>query len=176
MKKLLVLMAITVIFASCGMPIKKHAQESTGTRLFATTDSVFSEYISKFEQEGKKYYGNDFKVGDIPVNFGDTGNPDFDGVCIMYSNGTREVLIKKEWWDNRGVTSKEMMIFHELGHCRLDKDHDNETVPVEHGTVKVSLMNSVLPSATTYIQYKAGYLAELFQSTKEVLKNLVASK
>lgn len=177
MKKLITLTALALLFVSCGANLGKHTKESTGTRMFATTDSVFSSYIKKFEEEGRKHYGNDFSVGDIPVNFGETDNESYDGVCIKYTNGTKEIIIKKEWWDNRGETSKEMMIFHELGHCRLDKDHDNETVTMENNAVvKMSLMNEVLPSTYSYVQYKAGYLADLFQSTKEVLKNLVATK
>lgn len=178
MKKLTILLILSFIFTSCGANLNKHTKESSGTRMFATTDSTFSAYVKKFEEEGRNYYGANFSVGDIPINFGDTQDENYDGVCIKYTNGAKEIIIKKEWWDARdNVTSREMMIFHELGHCRLDKDHDNELIPTEDGTiVKTSLMNAVLPATSTYITYKAGYLAELFQNTKEVLKGLVASK
>lgn len=166
---------LPILLVSCGLPLK-HAKSSNGTRQFTSSDSTFSKYITKFETDAKARYGTDFSVGDIPINFGDTGNDGYDGVCISYSDGTKEIIIEKDWWEDRGETSREMMIYHELGHCRLDRDHDDETIETDdHKIVKMSLMNSILPGPNHYILYKDGYLEELFKKTKQTLDKLVSN-
>ena len=171
MKNTLLLLLLTFILASCGAVNKKHIQHLEGSKQFATSNSVFSPYVDSFTKNARTYLSRpSFVVGDIPVNFGDTTKDEFDGVCNSYSDGTKEVLIKKSWWDRASVHQREVMIYHELGHCSLNRDHDTELITKDSYQVKASIMNPTIPGSSHYLQYKTSYLTELFTYDKEPLK------
>ena len=47
------------------------------------------------------------------------------GVCRTWSNGDREVLINKDWWNGTTDPYRKILIFHELGHCYFNRSHDS---------------------------------------------------
>lgn len=171
MQKILGLLSILIILSSCGVPFGKDLKRGNRgeTRQFSTTNPQFSELIKEFEKDGKEYKSDSsFVKGDVPVNFGDTEDEQFDGVCIIYSNGEREVLIKESWWKHASDTQKKLLVYHELGHCSLDRDHDESTVDINGHHYKLSIMNPIIPSTYSFIDdaRKTGYLDELFNETK----------
>ena len=65
---------------------------------------------------------------------------------------------------------KKQMIFHELGHCRLGREHNSDTIQTDAGeTVKISIMNPVIPASYLYQKYQSGYDQELFTTDKTKL-------
>lgn len=178
-KKLTLLATMTILITSCGVPLPLQkdlvVKDIKAVRQFATTNPVFSEYIKEFEQQGKVITGEgSFSVGDIPINFGDTENEAFQGVCFQYPDGTREVIIRKNWWDAADKDYRESLLFHELGHCRLDREHTEEIfLTQEERSYKASLMSSVIVGPKDYKDYKEEYLKELFlQKTDDLLTSL----
>jgi hypothetical protein len=170
--------SLLVLLLACGIqvPGKKHDivhVRGATTKLHDSSNEQFQPYIEKFEFHGRREFNDPkFKVGDIPINFGDTTNPDYDGVCLVYSDETKEIIIRKSWWDRAHPLQREMMVFHELGHCRLGRTHEEETVPVGERPLKVSLMNPVIPDSTTYESAREGYISELFTYSTNRLMSL----
>lgn len=167
----LAMLSLVLILTSCGVKTNsKHTQYLEGSKQYAVSASEFDPYIKRFEEEAKKNLGiSDFKVGDIPINFGDTVNDEFDGVCNTYSDGTQEIFIKKSWWESTDETQREVMIFHELGHCRLGRDHDDELRAKGSHTYKLSIMYPVIPTTNDYSAQRTAYLTELFLENKTPL-------
>lgn len=148
--------------------------KGVSTKLHSRTDTTFSAYVDQFEIQAKVETGNqNFKVGDVPVNFGDTTDPDFDGVCLIYDDNSKEVIIKKSWWDKAHPIKRRIMVFHELGHCRLGRTHDSSTVEVNGQQVKTSIMHPIIPDQSTYGTNEEGYLRELFTKNKDRLYGLL---
>lgn len=85
------------------------------------------------------------------------------GVCIKYSSGEREILIRESAWNTFSDRKKEILIFHELGHCALNREHDNTL----RNDKKVSIMNSSLLNQDLYSYLEDSYLIELFQNSKD---------
>ncbi len=171
MNSISLLLIFTITFAtSCGLPLSMRndrVSKSVETRQFTSTDPTFSTYISSFERIAIEKTGDtSFRIGDIPINFGDTENPHFQGVCFEYSDGSKEVIIKKEWWDSADENYRESLLFHELGHCRLNREHDNTLIPSNDGDKKLSMMSAVIVNSNEYSQNKEAYLTELF--TKDI--------
>lgn len=162
---LLLLMAFAS--SSCGkiIPDSKYSEEK---RQYSTTDSTFEEFIFNFEQEASARLNiADYKIGDIPINFGETSDDKYKGICVTYANGEKEIIVAKKWWDSASYTKKEIFIFHELGHCALGRDHNDELVKVGDSEFqKLSLMNSFLPSSFDYLDYREEFLIELFTENK----------
>ena len=153
--------------SSCGVPLPLQSdlmiRGENAVRQFSTTDSAFTSYVEEFEQLGKTINQDvKFEVGDIPINFGNIKNESYQGVCYTYTDGTREVIIRKSWWDNHTDDYRRSLIFHELGHCRLDRDHLDETHEVNGEVMKISMMNSVIIRPRDYTRYTNPYHNELF--------------
>jgi hypothetical protein len=47
------------------------------------------------------------------------------GTCTTNGYGLRHVSIDLPFWKIADLFEREMLIFHELGHCALDRDHNN---------------------------------------------------
>lgn len=159
--------------SSCGLPLHRDlvVKNKGEVRQFSSTNPLFNNIVSQFEQAGRQYSGNSqFTVSNVPVNFGNTENEKFEGVCFSYPDGTTEVIIREAWWNSASQALKESLLYHELGHCVLGRDHDNETFSVDGTTHKASMMNSVIVNSSKYTSYKAGYLTELFTYSKQVLQ------
>lgn len=167
-----VALSILILISSCGLPIGRDlvVKNKGEVRQFESSNPLFASIVSQFEAAGKQYSGNpNFSAGHVPVNFGNTENEAFEGVCFSYPDGTTEVIIREAWWNSASQSLKESLLFHELGHCVLNRDHDNETHEANSYTYKASLMNSVIVNSNQYNQFKAGYLTELFTLNKTPL-------
>lgn len=167
-------------FNSCGLPLHRDlvVKNKGEVRQFNSSNPVFANIVTQFEQAGRQYSGNpNYTVGDVPVNFGDTENESFEGVCFSYPDGTTEVIIRESWWNSASQALKESLLFHELGHCALGRDHTNETIDVNGVSWKASMMNSVIVNSGQYNSHRAGYLSELFtQTTSSLLQSLGVSQ
>ncbi len=144
------------------------------TKFYAQTNSTFEEYVRAFEESAAQELNNlDYKVGDIPINFGTPQEAKFDGVCYIYEDGTKEIIIRQSFWNSAGAIQKRVLIFHELGHCALGRSHDDETITHSGTVYKTSMMNSEIPSSMHYLSAEAEYLLELFTLNKNPLKQKI---
>jgi hypothetical protein len=72
----------------------------------------------------------------------------------------RLILIDEYYWEQIDYWRKEMIVFHELGHCELDLDHDNGITTEKFYSRPLSIMyEDVIPD---YFFYREEYIAELF--------------
>lgn len=178
MNKVLLTFIALFLTASCGIPLPLQkdlvVKDLDAVRQFSQTDPTFASFVQEFELRGRVILNDgSFSVGDIPINFGDTENPNFQGVCFEYPDGTKEVIVKKEWWDNVNDEYRESLLFHELGHCRLGRDHLDEVVTHSGSSHKVSMMNSVIVQPNTYKNHKEQYQIELYTyNTDELFHSL----
>jgi hypothetical protein len=83
------------------------------------------------------------------------------GICSFSDFTPNQIRIDKEIWDQSSPSFREYVVFHELGHCVLDREHLDDTLP---GGICKSLMNS--NTSPCYTQYNAGlrtaFIDELF--------------
>ncbi|MEL7121054.1 MAG: putative metallopeptidase [Bacteroidota bacterium] len=92
---------------------------------------------------------------------------DDDGVagqCTYRSHAPNSVLIDQEFWDVASDLAKEYVVFHELGHCQLGREHREDAHA--NGTC-VSMMRSGLGNCRdNYSRFtRVSYLNELFDSS-----------
>jgi hypothetical protein len=145
MKKTLI--AFFIGLTSCGKP--------------AFHDQAFSIYLSNFSS----YYN--VSVAGTTVEF-ETLEDDAVGVCDMSDN---EIKIDPEYWYNADDYEKEELIYHELGHCVFNLEHNEDLVQMPNMPVgammPVSIMYPYTLDSTLYAENRDYYLAEL---KKEIAK------
>lgn len=84
--------------------------------------SGFESQVYAFEAAGGSVgvpiYIDDLVIVETP-NLSSGGTED-DGICHPgNATNTPEIEVRKEYWDSASDVSKEVLLFHELGHCIL---------------------------------------------------------
>lgn len=117
---LLTLIWGTFILCSCGRAIPGYINDKT--------EEVFIPYMEAF--------GTECSVPYIPIRIGfGLHDEKKAGICMTYSKQEilarvqvyEEILINETWWQQYNEDKRKWLIFHEMGHCALGKEHsDND--------------------------------------------------
>lgn len=138
MKTLLLISLI--LLTSCNLPTKKQKRTS------GLTDPYFDDYISEFEDYCNYYTNQDCEVT-TTINFVDTfKNSNALARCYNWENAniTNEVLVKLSTWRDLDEVQRRVLIAHELGHCELNRGHNDAVYEVEGKHIPLSVMNTYL--------------------------------
>lgn len=128
-----------------------------------SVDPAFTTYVESFT-EAAKAQGKDVNV-DESINFGAVSGQDTAGNCDKGFLKSASIIIDKSTWDQASDSTKTMLIWHELGHCVLNRDHKNDTEIDAVSGIKLpaSIMNAKLPLDQYFTSRKDEYTKELFQ-------------
>ena len=135
-------------------------------------DTFKEEFIREYEHYNKgktlfldKLYIN-FKPSSFFINqYGKV----IVGACIKNKNETKEIIINENHWNSlSGVDGefflKKQIVFHEMGHCVLNRKHDNA---LYKNKIPLSIMNkSLFSNKEFYQENEALYFEELFLNNK----------
>lgn len=148
MKVILFILALTTLF-SC-------SQENE-----SIMNNEFITYVESFKIEATQRNINiDKELSVLSVVFSELED-DIVGQCVSYSDGSKKILISPTKWNNEDSMGKELLLFHELGHCVLHRDHLNTT----NRKSCISIMresNSICELNYNY-ENRETYLDELFK-------------
>ena len=136
-----------------------------------SVDSSFTDYLQRFENEGAaRGHQFDPKSKGLIIEFGDLSNN--DAGLTHYETPVR-IQIDRKYWAAISKTAgadlmKEDLIFHELGHGLLSRDHLNSTL--ENGDWKSIMCGGTAVNNRPWnINYRgirrAYYLDELFKES-----------
>ena len=141
-------------------------------RQFQDSNLEFESFKDEFSKLYLQYRGRELNLDNVPINFGDTTkkNKKAVGVCYVWKKGNiptwREIIISRKAWDSYNDNMKMILIHHELGHCALGRGHDNG----RYKGFAESIMNKAHIGDREYDYLRSGYLAELFNKTKNSLR------
>lgn len=146
-------------FQNCGI---RNDFDVTSNRPNVTTNPIFQPYISEFES----YYGA--SVAAVPIAFSKL-EPTIAGVChyLKVGNGPIEwgyIEIDQEYWKEISEKQKIDLIFHELGHCVLGRDH---VTPNGVEWCPKSFMNPSVMSDYCLENHYDDYIKEMFPLWKK---------
>ncbi len=101
------------------------------------------KYVQSFVEEGQKR-GVTIKLENLIIEFRSTGAGSGDecGSCTRaVNNGQRKITLVESslCWGSSIEQNREALVFHELGHCLLGRDHRDDLLS---GGAPVSIMNS----------------------------------
>jgi len=88
------------------------------------------------------------------------------GVCITFEGGgPKKLQLNALHWPTLTETQKQLVVFHELGHCILNRDHKADLEDRLGYYQAVSIMHPAVLEAIspdTFAQYRSDYYSELF--------------
>lgn len=94
---------------------------------YKSVDPILEPYVFDYYQLFKEQCPVKFKetTSSYTIDF-IPDNKTYVGVCMLRLHGFR-LHVNREWWDNEAsLLDKRQLIYHELSHCVLDKDHVND--------------------------------------------------
>lgn len=103
---------ILILFISCNKDY--HINEELA-------NETFKPYLNVFLKEASDR-GYNLHASNINFYFGDVTLDNAGGLC--YDND--KIVFDRKDWDNRDEKQKEWIVFHELGHCLLNRSHKNQ--------------------------------------------------
>lgn len=117
-----------------------------------TVEPAFDMYIAKF----RTHVGVD--IVDLSTTFATLVRP-MVGECIHKEDGTREIKIDLTYWNNSSDDAREELLYHELGHCVLNKGHTS--VMNTDGCPHSIMHPQVFGNSGCFINNKEYYFNEL---------------
>ena len=120
----LFLLGIFFFFTACETPIDNSEEViEEPARTFPLVDEDLWPHFINFEEEAAlRGYQFDLNLLEVTGFINDIPRDGVAGTCRSGSH-TREVTVDVNFWNNSGRLRRELVVFHELGHCVLFQDH-----------------------------------------------------
>jgi hypothetical protein len=138
--KTLLALAFLLVLAGCGQ----------GNQI----DPALQPYVDSFVQAG-----NIAITTPMIIQFGNLGGNAENGQCTLPTLGPFTILIDSTAWANDSEVDRQMLVWHELGHCVLGRTHNTSGGPSD----PVSIMYPTAEDASAgYTANPAPFIQELF--------------
>jgi len=154
-KKSQLILCIGLSLAACKEPETK--------KVYNNVDERLHSYFQTFEEEAKaRGFEIDLNEAIITAHISSINGDNVAGQCSRPNVLTNDIVIDESFLlGNASSLLKELVVFHELGHCFLQREHREDAYPT--GTC-ISIMRSGLEDCRD--NYTSGfrsiYLDELF--------------
>lgn len=117
---------VVVLLSACKKdnlvePIPDAAQDPSPEPV---VEASLEEHLNAFVQEGLSR-GVDVRsmLDGLTMEIADIEEEYVAGSCLYHSHSPNQVTIDRDFWNSAGHLLREMVVFHELGHCVLARDH-----------------------------------------------------
>ena len=117
-------------------------------------------YVNSFLQEGNKR-SIPVYIENLIATFG-VMEDDTWGTC-HFNNDVPYITISADAWHGIVETSKEILMYHELGHCLLGRNHRNDK---DMAGINVSIMGEYALQYRHYEARRDDFVNELFTGTQ----------
>lgn len=97
----------------------------TANSQFPNVDPELWKFYQAFELEAnRRGFEYDLNALNISGEIKEIAQTNVAGSCRFGNHIDNEVTIDQTFWNNSSEVYKEFVVFHELGHCVLLRDHD----------------------------------------------------
>lgn len=152
-------LTVVIMFNGCGF-------KEVPTMLLDPDEPSLVPYKQRYLTSLKFVTGFDFSdaASEVQISFSDELNASKLGRCSRYKVDNRiigrVVRISTKWWPSMSEYSREQLIWHEMGHCMLDKGHEDFIYQASNGNIPGSIMNSYHINQSVYLANKAYYISQ----------------
>jgi len=94
---------------------------------YDNVDEVLWDYFDRFESEASaRGITIDIRSENITGNISEISSEHVAGTCNYSYRNPNKITIDLEFWSRSGDRYKEFVVFHELGHCVLYREHKED--------------------------------------------------
>ena len=140
---------------------KESSENFTDNEYFV--NSEIQTYFDRFEAEGKKRgLEIDLEAAGISGDIQEIEKDKVLGQCFSSSDEPSRLIIDATFWKQAKDLQKEFVVFHELGHCYLNRSHNNES---NNGKCVSMMQSGTTGCRFNYTNFtRTAYLDELFNN------------
>lgn len=149
------------LFSLCILSFVSCIEDSLLVEANSDIDKELRVYFNIFENEAK-LRGQDINLDNFELTgyIEEIHEANVAGICQYSSQNPNRITIDRTFWNNSSTANREMVVFHELGHCVLAQGHRETT---DQNGFCLSIMRSGTgPCRTVYANNREYYLDELF--------------
>ncbi len=130
-------------------------------KAFPNVDRELWPHFETFEKEAaQRGLRINLARTNISATFRDIDRANVAGMC-SYGGQHNRITIDRPFWNRASHLSREMIVFHELGHCYLNRDHTEATFA--SGFCQSIMRSGTCCCRDAYsLQNRSYYLDELF--------------
>ncbi|MEM1120764.1 MAG: hypothetical protein AAGJ18_09970 [Bacteroidota bacterium] len=154
---LLLLLAICLLIINCEKATDENLIIET-LHIDATLLPYFERFVAEGASRGVTVDLDEKRIEGFLINI---EVADVAGQCTYNSTSTRRINIDIDYWNASTDLEKEFVVFHELGHCYLERSHSD----IQENRTCTSIMHS--GTSGCRFQYttfsRSAYLDELFE-------------
>ena len=169
----LILLSSFFVFTACQKDAVADLAEAPiipEERTFPGVDERLWPYFQRFEEAGiERGFEVDLVVAGITGVIEDLDGEHVAGQCTTFGNfRPGRITLDAEFWNRSSDLFKEFIIFHELGHCYLDRDHREDTF--SNGRCVSIMRSGTLDCRDNYnLATRGSYINELFEPNQTTL-------
>ena len=154
---------LVFLFTSCQQDV---FEQEDSQMLGGDITSELAPYFRTFQEEARQHgLIVDYKSANLTAELIQIDEGSVAGTCSTNGLNLRHITIDQSFWNKASPLLKEMVIFHELGHCILGRGHSEGRL--ENGACR-SIMRSGLGSCIDAYNGSSRdyYVEELFVETE----------
>jgi hypothetical protein len=165
MKNSITIFVALTVFISCQKESTTFTENIPSNNNVGAVDISLQDYFDRFEAEGQaRGYDIDLSATNITGSIEEIDEDYVAGQCSYGPNHPSEIVIDAEFWNVASDLLKEMVVFHELGHCYLYRGHEEGVF--SNGTCQSIMRSGVEGCLDNYnVQTREYYVNELFEGT-----------
>ena len=133
---------------------------------YPNVDERLWPFFERFENEAEaRGIDVNLRLGSISGDIVPIDGEHVAGQCSYRSRGPNHVSVDDEFWARSGDSFREFIIFHELGHCYLNRGHREDAFA--NGVCKSLMRSGVEDCIDNYRSTtRSLYIDELFEPNK----------
>lgn len=128
MYKMLFISACSITLFSCSQDfpfLQSEEEEEVVEAGYLNVEQDLWSHFEAFEEEAaKRGISIDLNRHNLVAEIDEIHERGVAGTCQYGRNIANHVTIDKSFWNRSGYSSREFVVFHELGHCVLNRGHD----------------------------------------------------
>ena len=153
---------VAMVSTACGnieMPSTDYGKNNADVRYISYE---LEDYVNNFAEDAE-YYGHKLNMNDIivrllevPIEYQNKKDDGLRtlGVCLKSEIKTPYIYIDPERWQTLSDIKRKMLVYHELGHCKLNRKHTDQQYK--------SIMGPVMRTNKDLEDNEDYYIEELF--------------
>lgn len=128
-KLFFVLIILSFMSCSKNMTDSNYTPTNTGTTNITEISAELVQLVRDFETQYNTTVSYSVTIDSGSKTGTQTSGGTIIGLCEIYSNGARYVYVNQDWFAQSTTLSyhKKLLVFHELGHCSMNRNHDCRT-------------------------------------------------